>query len=255
MNYGLIFVKGDQIYFRPASQSASCVFNVSRLPLYEHVEQLSCKTDGVEYWAVEGEPPDAGNDVQSTGLRAFFDVADGNAYALASQAIQLMHWRKTHRFCGACGKPLQRHATERAMMCWDCDLAFYPRINPVVIVRITNGHNILLARRAHGFTGFFSLIAGFVEAGETLEQAVQREVYEEVGIRVKDITYCRSQPWSFPNNLMLAFTATYDGGEISPDGQEIAEAGWFNNSNLPTIPGHISVSRWLIDDFLARDFI
>ena len=184
-------------------------------------------------------------------LRDLFDVVEPAAYARAQRAFQLLHWRRTHRFCGACGMQLVRKTTgECAMCCPACRLDWFPRLNPVVITRITRGDRILLARRARGVLPFYSVIAGFVEAGETLEHAVAREIREEVGLEVRDIRYFGSQPWPFPNNLMIGFTAEHASGEIRVDVEEIGAAAWFTRDDLPPIPRPISISRWLIDDYL-----
>ena len=195
-------------------------------------------------------PPDG---IEGVTLRDFFDLAAPADYALASRAFELLHWRRSHRFCGHCGRPLARHATERAMACADCRDLVFPRTNPVAIVRVTRGREILLARRAHGATAFYSVIAGFVEAAETLEQAAAREIAEEVGLRVRNLRYFGSQPWPYPNNLMIAFTAEYESGEIHVDGREIATAGWFAPENLPPIPPPVSISRRLIDSWLVEN--
>jgi NAD+ diphosphatase len=193
-------------------------------------------------------PPEG---IEAIPLRAFFDLAPPGDYALAARTFELLHWRRTHRFCGRCGRPLARHATERAMACEPCGDLVYPRINPVVIVRVTRGRDILLARRAGGATPFYSVLAGFVEAGETLEQTAEREILEEVGVRVTNLRYFGSQPWPHPNNLMIAFTADYAGGDIRPDTREIAEAGWYDPGHLPPIPPPVSISRWMIEDWRA----
>jgi NAD+ diphosphatase len=184
------------------------------------------------------------------GLRELHDAVDPAEYACAQRAFQLLHWRRTHRFCGACGGPLVRKTGECAMTCPACRRDWFPRLNPVVITRITRGDRILLARKTNGTLPFYSVIAGFVEAGETLEAAVAREIREEVGLTVRNIRYFASQPWPFPNNLMIGFTAENDAGEIHVDGEEIGEAAWFTRDALPPIPRPFSISRWLIDDFL-----
>jgi NAD+ diphosphatase len=189
---------------------------------------------------------------EAFGLRALHDLVAADVFGAAARGHQLLHWRRTHRFCGCCGAATERHAVERAMRCPACGHLAFPRINPVVITRVTRGREILLARRASGANAFFSLVAGFVEAGETLEQAAEREVREEVGVRVRNLRYVASQPWPFPNNLMLGFAADYDGGEVRPDGEEIAEAGWFAPERLPALPGPISISRRLIDAHVAE---
>lgn len=198
---------------------------------------------------VMATPPDG---IEALTLRAFFELAAPADYAMAARAFELLHWRRTHRFCGQCGRPMTRHVQERAMACDVCRDPVYPRTNPVVIVRVTRGREILLARRAQGVTAFYSVIAGFVEAAETLEHAAAREIAEEVGLRVRNLRYFGSQPWPFPNNLMIAFTAEHDSGDICVDGREIATAGWFAPGNLPPIPPPVSISRRLIDVWVAE---
>jgi NAD+ diphosphatase len=186
-------------------------------------------------------------------IRRLFEIAGPEDFHLAGCARQILHWRRTHRYCGICGAPLQRDATERAMFCTPCALYFYPRINPVVITLIHKKSSILLARRSDpGFNYFWSAVAGFVEAGESLEEAVQREIREEVGLKVKNIRYISSQQWPFPNNLMIGFYAEYESGEVKPDGEEIAEAEWFTKETLPRIPSKVSIARHLIDSFFAE---
>ena len=188
-----------------------------------------------------------------SGLRDLFGLVPESDFLLAGRAEQLLHWRKTTRFCAACGAPLVRHATEHAMHCPACGNLVYTRINPVVIVLVHDGPRMLLVRKAGNVLPFWSLVAGFVEAGEDLETAVAREVREEVGIPVRDIRYERSQPWPFPNNLMAGFTAAYAGGELRPDGVEIAEAAWFPREGpFPPLPGPVSIARRLIDAFRSR---
>ena len=187
-----------------------------------------------------------------TNIRKIFEQSGPKAFQRAGRARQLLYWRQTHKFCGACGRPLDRDTKEMAMHCASCSLYFYPRINPVVITLIHKGDSILLARRTDpGFNHFWSVVAGFVEAGESLENAVKREIKEEVGINVRNIRFLASQQWPFPNNLMIGFYAEHDSGEIHPDGEEIAEAGWFTKDQLPRIPSKVSVARHLIDTFFA----
>jgi NAD+ diphosphatase len=144
------------------------------------------------------------------------------------------------------------NATERAKECPRCGLLVFPRLSPAIIVLVERGHQMLLGRPRHFPPGLYSVIAGFVEPGETLEDAVMREVQEEVGIAIKDLRYFGSQSWPFPHSLMVGFTATYAGGEISLDEMEMEDAGWFTADNLPTLPGKISIARELIDWFLAK---
>ncbi|MFA5332286.1 MAG: NAD(+) diphosphatase [Methanoregula sp.] len=167
--------------------------------------------------------------------------------ALASFAVRIADFFTTSRFCGRCGYPTEPVLIERAVKCPSCGLILYPRISPAIIVLITNGDRILLARSPHFPPDMHSIIAGFVEAGETLEHAVQREIHEEVGISVKNIRYFGSEPWPFPNSLMIGFTAEYDSGRIAIDNHEIVSAGWYGRDNLPPLPSPMSISRDLID--------
>ncbi|MFA7172776.1 MAG: NAD(+) diphosphatase [Kiritimatiellia bacterium] len=194
------------------------------------------------------EPPSP--TAHTINIRQLFDLAGAEAFALAGRALQLLFWSQTHQYCGKCGALLKKGLVERAMRCEPCGLDFYPRINPVVITLIHKDESLLLARRTDpGFNHFWSIVAGFVEAGESLEQAVQREIMEEVGITVKNIRYVTSQQWPFPNNLMIGFFAEYDSGEVQPDGEEIAEAHWFTQENLPRTPARVSIASRLIEKF------
>ena len=180
-------------------------------------------------------------------VRSVYGLAGAEAFALAGRASQLMDWRKNHRYCGRCGTPTTMKTTEFSMACPACGLLAYPRISPAVMVLIGRGDELLLARSPHFKPGIFSALAGFVEAGETLEQCAVREVREEVGVEISNLRYFRSQPWPFPDSLMLAFFADYAGGEITPDPSEIEAAGWFSRSALPPLPDSASIARHLIE--------
>ena len=181
-------------------------------------------------------------------LRALFDSLDEPLLGLASRAAQLAEWARTHRFCGHCASPTQLATGERAFKCPACGMVAYPRISPVMMVLIRNGDRILLARHTQSPTGRFSALAGFLEAGESIEEAIHREVFEEVGLRVKNLQYFGSQSWPFPHSLMIAFTADYAGGEIAADANEIAEARWFGPQDVqPEAPPAASISSLLVD--------
>ena len=184
------------------------------------------------------------------GLRELFGVVEEDLLWIAGRANQLVHWAANHRFCGRCGKPTRDKDDERARICDACGLVNYPRISPAIIVAVVRDDRILLARSTRFTAGFHSVLAGFVETGETLEEAVRREVFEEVGIDVCNIRYFGSQPWPFPDSLMVAFTAEYAGGDITLDDNEIVTADWYSAANLPGVPGKISIARRLIDWFV-----
>lgn len=182
-------------------------------------------------------------------LRNLYGQVPDEIYIEAGRAIQIMNWDRTHQYCGVCGSSTNTISNEYGKICPQCGFISYPRISPAIIVAIVKEGKLLLAKNAKSKHSFYSVLAGFLEPGETLEQCVEREVMEEVGIEVKNIKYFGNQPWPFPNSLMIGFTAEYDKGEIEVDGVEIAEANWFEANNLPDIPGNISIARKLIDWF------
>jgi NAD+ diphosphatase len=187
------------------------------------------------------------------GLRSVFGVLDDAHYALAGRALQIVDWDRTHLFCGRCGTPTLARKDERSRECPACKLTNYPRVAPAVMALIRRRPDeILLARSPRFAPGMFSALAGFVEPGETLEQCVHREVFEEVGVRVQNLRYFASQPWPFPHSMMIAFIADYDSGEINPDQVEIVEANWFRITDLPQLPMSISIARKLIDAGVAE---
>jgi NAD+ diphosphatase len=196
-----------------------------------------------------GDEAEAPGGFEWVGLRELFGRLEEDLVWAAGRAAQLVHWHASHRFCGRCAAPTGDHPDERAKLCPRCGLVNHPRVTPAIIVAVVRDRRLLLAH-AHRFTAkFFSVLAGFVEPGETLEQCVEREVFEEVGIRVRNIRYFGSQPWPFPDSLMVAFTADHAEGEIRIDPHEISEAGWYTADRLPPVPPRISVARRLIDWF------
>ncbi|MEH6388321.1 NAD(+) diphosphatase [Pseudomonas profundi] len=186
------------------------------------------------------------------GLRGLIGQVDDDTFRMLGLAQQLDAWHDTHRFCGRCGQPMQARVEERAMQCSACGLRQYPKLAPCIIVLITRGDEVLLARSPHFRAGFFSTLAGFIEPGESAEECLHREVKEEVNLEVNQLEYLGSQNWPFPNSLMLGFHACYAGGEIVPQPGEIEEAHWWNIDQLPAIPPRGTISRWLIDCYLAR---
>lgn len=165
----------------------------------------------------------------------------------ACRALALVQWRAGSRYCGRCGSAQGDKPDETARLCPSCGQVTYPRLSPAVLARIHKEGRILLARNAAFKTGIFSVLAGFVEPGESFEDCVIREVGEEVGIRVRNVRYLGSQPWPFPDSLMVAFEADWESGELAPDGNEIAEAGWYGPDDHPPLPLPGSLSRRVID--------
>jgi len=187
------------------------------------------------------------------GLRGLFESLEPEFFGLAGRAFQIVDWDRTHQFCSRCGSPVKTKNDERAKICPNCGLLSYPRLSPAIIVAVLKDNAILLAHNGRFAPGYYSVLAGFVEPGETFEECVKREVKEEVGIEVKNIRYFGSQPWPFPHSIMVGFIADYDRGEITIDGTEIKDAKWFEAHSLPLIPGKISIARQLIDWFLVKN--
>lgn len=186
--------------------------------------------------------------------RQAFELLSNDWYALITKGIHTVDWDKNHQFCGLCGAKTKLFTTIFEAHCDSCKTIFYPRISPSIIVLIRKENQILMARSPHFPKGVYGLIAGFVSPGETLEDTVHREVAEEVGIKVKNIRYYGSQPWPFPDSLMLAFIADYDSGDIIIDGVEIEAAGWYDVANLPGMPSSSkSIAKVMIDDFIAGE--
>lgn len=186
------------------------------------------------------------------GLRNLFGRFDDEVFALAGRASQIAAFLDTHRFCGRCATKTERAEGERALACPKCKLTQYPRVTPAVIVLVRRGDRALLARSGRFPLPFFSTLAGFVEAGESLEETIAREIKEEVGIGVTNVRYFASQPWPFPHQLMIGFTADHARGEIVIDEKEIAEARWFDANDLPLVPPKASIARRLIDAWVTE---
>jgi NAD+ diphosphatase len=186
------------------------------------------------------------------GLRELFGRLPDHIASLAGRASQTLEWSLAHTYCGRCGTPTDPAPGELARACPNCGALHFPRITPAVIMLVEREGRVLLARNRSFRGPFFSVLAGFVEPGETLEEAVAREIREEVGIEVEDIRYFASQAWPFPSQLMIGFVARHRSGEIAPQDSEILEAGWFGPEELPALPGPYSIARRLIEDFRRR---
>jgi NAD+ diphosphatase len=230
-----------------------CAGDLSSLNLTPLRKQFLGHLDGHPCYSAEcsrdARPPEG---MAFRGLRGLFAELGEELFTLAGRALQIMNWDRTHQFCGQCGTPTIDKRDERAKICPKCSLASFPRMSPAIIVAIQKGDQILLARASRFPNAMYSVLAGFVEPGETLEECLRREVREETGVEVENIKYFGSQPWPFPNSLMIAFTADYSGGEITIDEKEIVDAGWFLAEDLPTIPEKISIARRLIDWFVDK---
>jgi NAD+ diphosphatase len=181
------------------------------------------------------------------GLRTVFGLVEEPLAVLAGRAYQIMEWDRNHQYCSRCGSPTELRGGERSRVCPACRYTTYPPVSPAIMILIRRGREILLARKKDWPPGRYSALAGFVEPGEELEDTVRRETREEVGLEIKNLRYFGSQPWPFPHQLMIAFTADYASGVIAPDGVEIEEAAFFDVEKLPSLPAGISISRRMID--------
>lgn len=192
------------------------------------------------------------DDMTFSPLRPLLEVIDEEMFALAGRAFQIVDWDRNHQFCGRCSSLLCAKTDERAKTCSSCGLVLYPVIAPAVIVAVVRDRTLLLAHSHRFQAGLHSVLAGFVEAGETLEECVRREVGEEAGISITDIKYFGSMPWPFPNSLMVGFTARHVSGEIVIDNNELQEANWYSPGNMPNkIPVKGTIARQLIDWFIT----
>lgn len=227
------------------------------IPRFSDVKPLQDSMAGVAYFGLKDRTPcfvaewgDPDSDPDGFEFREIFELLgllEDELLLVAGCAAQLVRWGRIHMYCGQCGRPTEEKTDERARTCRHCNLTCYPRLSPAVIVAVIKDDRLLLARSARFRTNFYSVLAGFVEPGETLEECVAREVREEVGILVKNVRYFGSQPWPFPDSLMLGFVAEYAEGEIEIDESEIVDANWFTADDLPNIPPRVSIARSLID--------
>jgi NAD+ diphosphatase len=206
------------------------------------------EADGVPCRAVslsDGATAPAG--MRFTRLRGLHALLPASLWRMAGRASEIVEWERAHRFCGRCGGRTEDFGEPMARRCTSCGSLHYPRLAPAVLVCVEDGDRLLLARSPHFPARMYSTLAGFVEPGESLEEAAAREVREEVGIEIRGIRYFGSQPWPFPSSLMVAFTAEYAGGELRPDPVEIEDVRWFELDALPAVPPALSLAREMID--------
>lgn len=206
----------------------------------------------IEYHCAEiNEQEDIPDQFKTIPLKHALTLIYPHEYAMGVKAYSIIHWDKNHQFCGRCGTKTIHDSKHFERSCPRCHINFFPRISPSIIVLIRKNDHLLMARSPHFPPNAYGLIAGFVESGETIEETIHREIQEEVGVKVKNITYFGSQPWPFPDSLMLAFNAEYDSGELTIDNDEIEDAGWYRYDDLPGRPSTpISIASKLLDNFI-----
>ena len=213
-------------------------------PWHKQIEFTSAS--GTECIAVKLESPVCKDGYKMMGLRETFDVLDAEDYALAGKARELLYWNDNTQYCGVCGSPMKFH-TEISKRCTNCGKEVWPSLATAIIVAITRGEDILLVQSKNFRADYMGLVAGFVETGETLEEAVKRETLEETGITIRNIRYAGSQAWPYPSGLMIGYTAEYESGDLRIQRSELNKGGWYNLRNLPAIPGKVSLARQLIE--------
>ena len=219
---------------------------------WTHLMTVTPMADGTEVTAYRIDTPAAPTDLQPCPLRQSYYKLPRELYLKAGKCQELLYWDQNTKYCGICGAPM-RMDTDISKKCTECGKEVWPQLATAVIVLIHRGEEVLLVRGRNFRTDFYGLVAGFVETGETLEEAVAREALEETGISVKNIRYFGSQPWPYPCGLMVGFHADYDGGEIHLQHSEIVKGGWFRRDNLPQIPEKLSIARMLLDDWMNDD--
>ena len=250
----LCFVwRADKILARegetPALPTLSDIDRLGLIGTRHYLGRLN-DTDCIAVGVAADAPDPAG--WQWRGLRTLFLQLADPLLALAGRAFQIVEWERSHRFCGRCGTATRDKAAERAKECPACGYVSYPRVSPAMMVLVTRDRELLLARSRRFPQAIYSALAGFVEAGESIEDCIHREVREEVGVEVGGLRYVASQPWPFPHSLMIAFTAEYARGEVRPCDDEIVDAQWFALDALPQLPNPVSIARHLIDATVAR---
>jgi NAD+ diphosphatase len=226
--------------FTPASLGIKPDFSM----LFGYYKSVPC------FFAVI-DPSQKTKSMSAVSLRSLFGVVDEDYFSLAGKALQILHHRREHIYCSKCATPMEDRLEELARFCPSCGFICFPRVSPAVIMSVVKDDHILLGRSPHFTKDMYSTLAGFVEAGETLEEAVAREVHEETNIVVEQVNYVTSQPWPFPHSVMIGYSAQYKEGEIKIDTKELEDAGWYHYKDLPKLPSRITIARLLIDNFIT----
>ncbi|MBQ3826712.1 MAG: NAD(+) diphosphatase [Prevotella sp.] len=252
--YWFVFCKGDLLLEKTSDGRYTIPYQEEApTPLKEWTNVHTITPfgdDDVRTYTIDGPVTDNPR-YEMCGLRATYNKLPHELYQIAGKCQEILYWDANTRFCGVCGGPMKMH-TEISKRCTHCGKEIWPLLATAIIVLIRREDKVLLVH-ARNFRGkFFGLVAGFVETGETLEEAVVREVHEEVGIKIKNIRYFASQPWPYPCGLMVGFTADYVSGELHLQRSELDDAGWFDRNHLPPVPDKMSIARQLIDSWLEE---
>ena len=252
--YWFVFCKGDLLLEKTSDGRYTIPYQEEApTPLKEWTNVHTITPfgdDDVRTYTIDGPVTDNPR-YEMCGLRATYNKLPHELYQIAGKCQEILYWDANTRFCGVCGGPMKMH-TEISKRCTHCGKEIWPLLATAIIVLIRREEKVLLVH-ARNFRGkFFGLVAGFVETGETLEEAVVREVHEEVGIKIKNIRYFASQPWPYPCGLMVGFTADYVSGDLHLQRSELDDAGWFDRDHLPPVPDKMSIARQLIDSWLEE---
>ena len=236
---------GDGTYTIPLSEECPITLKEWQTP-----HRITPMDDGTEVRTVSIDAPITNQErYEMCGLRPSFYKLSKELYLKAGKCQDILYWDKNTQFCGVCGAPMKLH-TDISKRCTNCGKEVWPQLATAIIVLIHRGDDVLLVH-ARNFKGdFYGLVAGFVETGETLEEAVRREVMEETGLTITNLRYFGSQPWPYPCGLMVGFNADYVSGEVHLQRSELSKGAWFNKNNLPTIPEKLSIARKLLDNWL-----
>jgi NAD+ diphosphatase len=210
------------------------------------------KLDSKEIYAIDFSSFSSQN-LKFVNPRLLLDDMEPDDRSVIFRSLQLLNWNKNSQYCGCCGGKTHMSEVEFVKDCINCNQKFFPQYSPAIIVRVTRGDEILLGRSYHFKKGIYSTLAGFVEAGESCEDAVHREVYEEAGIEIQNIKYHSVQPWPFPNSLMIGYTAEYKSGDLKVDTNELEDAQWFHVDKLPTLPMKSTIAYQLINEFVQNN--
>ncbi|WP_455498437.1 NAD(+) diphosphatase [Coprobacter sp.] len=244
-NDQLLLEKKNGNYQIPFASEAPITENINTSILNVLLENNQNKTYGIS------RPKKIPPQYEWIGLRASYDYISLESYKTAGKAFEILHWDKNSRFCPACGAPMKQKS-DITKQCPACGKELYPSISTAILVLIRKKDSILLVH-AHNFKGTFnSLVAGFLETGESLEECVAREVIEETGLKIKNITYFGSQPWPYPSGLMVGFIADYQEGEIQLQKEELSSGAFYTRDNLPELPRKLSLARKMIDWWIEQ---
>ena len=266
MAYWFIFCKTDILLIKQDEQNYTIPLS-EKCPIkihpWTHIMSTSPMEDGTEVRTLRIDNPSEGlqiadncnikkEQLEQCPLRQSYYKLPANLYDKAGKCQELIYWDANTQFCGVCGSPMKMH-TEISKRCTNCGKEVWPQLATAIITLIHKGDEVLLVRGKNYRSKFYGLVAGFVETGETLEQAVHREVMEETGINITNLRYFGSQPWPYPSGIMIGYHADYVSGDIHIQKEELTQGGWFTRENLPTIPEPLSIARMLIDDWLGKD--